>query len=345
MKQNALRIMLPVALLTMLAGCSEKKKTQLGAVTVEADTVAVAVKVKRVETQNVAQLAEFTANVQAYKTNEIAPQAPVRIKSIKAEVGDRVSVGQVLVVMDNTNLASVKVQLDNARVEFGRIDELYKAGGASKSQWDALKAQLDLLETSYANMQENTMLRSPIAGVVTARNYDNGDLYAGQPVLVVQQIAPVKLLINVGEQYFTQVKVGMTVDDIRLDAYPGEVFTGKVSIVYPTLDAASRTFPVELTIDNKEQKVRPGMFARVTLNFGEAPRVVVPDQAVVKQVGAGDRYVYAVRPDGTVSYDKVELGRRIGAEYEVISGVESGATVVVFGQNKLANGKRVTVVD
>lgn len=343
MKKNAL-IMLPVAL-AVLAGCGEKKKTQLGAVTVEADTVAVPVKVKKVETQNVAQLAEFTANVQAYKTNDIAPQAPARIKSIKAEVGNRVSVGQVLVVMDNTNLASVKVQLDNARVEFGRIDELYKAGGASKSQWDALKTQLELLETSYANMQENTMLRSPIAGVVTARNYDDGDLYAGQPVLVVQQIAPVKLLINVGEQYYTQVKTGMKVDDIRLDAYPGEVFTGKVSIVYPTLDAASRTFPVELTIDNKDQKVRPGMFARVTLNFGETPRVVVPDQAVVKQVGAGDRYVYAVRPDGTVSYDKVELGRRIGAEYEVISGVESGATVVIFGQNKLANGKRVTVVD
>lgn len=343
MKKNAL-IMLPVALLAVLAGCTETKKTQVGAVTVDADTVAVPVKVKRVETQAVAQLAEFTANVEANKTNEIAPQTPVRIKSIKAEVGDRVAAGQVLVVMDNTNLATVKVQLDNARVEFGRIDELYKAGGASKSQWDALKTQLELLETSYANMQENTTLRSPIAGVVTARNYDAGDLYAGQPVLVVQQIAPVKLLINVGEQYFTQVKAGMIVDDIRLDAYPGEVFSGKVSIVYPTLDGTSRTFPVELTIDNKDQKVRPGMFARVTLNFGEAPRVVVPDQAVVKQVGAGDRYVYVLQPDGTVSYEKVELGRRIGAEYEVISGVESGATVVVFGQNKLANGKRVTVI-
>ena len=338
-------MILPAAAAILLAGCSGGEKTQLGAVITEADTVAVAVRVKKVTTQQVAQLVEFTANVEANKTNEIAPQSPVRIKDIKAEVGQRVAAGQVLVVMDNTNLDNVKVQLDNARVEFERMDQLYKAGGASKSQWDAVKLQLDMLETNYNNMQENTVLRSPIGGVVTARNYDRGDLYSGQPVLVVQQIAPVKLLINVNEQYFTQLKVGMAVDDIKLDAYPGETFTGKVSIVYPTLDATSRTFPVEIKIDNQNQRVRPGMFARVTLNFGEQPRVVVPDQAVVKQVGAGDRYVYVVQPDGTVTYDKVELGRRIGTDYEVISGVDDGATVVTFGQNKLANGKRVTVVE
>ena len=86
------------------------------------------------------------------------------------------------------------------------------------------------------------------------------------------------------------------------------------------------------------------MFARVTLNFGEVNRVCVPDQSIVKQTGSGDRFVYVVGADGRVSYDKVELGRRIDAEYEVISGVEPGSSVVVEGQNKLATGKKVEVI-
>jgi RND family efflux transporter MFP subunit len=193
---------------------------------------------------------------------------------------------------------------------------------------------------------ENTTLQSPIDGVISARNYDKGDLYsAGNPVLVVEQISPVKILINVNEQYYKNIKKGMPIETIALDALPGENFTGSVSLVYPTLDATTRTFPVEVKIKNENQRVRPGMFARVTVNFGTENRVVVPDEAIVKQVGAGDRYVYVVNADGTVSYNKVELGRRMGTEYEVISGVDNNATVVIAGQNKLANGVKVQIID
>ncbi len=332
--------------LVMLASCSgEKTQPNAGAIRIEADTVAVPVRVAKVVAQDVPQLVEFTANVEANKSNDIAPQSPVRITEIKAEVGDRVSQGQVLVIMDNTNLANAKTQLDNAKVEFARIDELYKVGGASKSQWDAQKTNLDVLQTSYNNMLENTTLRSPITGVVTARNYDAGDLYSGKAVLIVQQIQPVKLLINVNEQYFSLIREGMQIDNITFDAYPGETFSGRVSIVYPTLDAASRTFPVEIKITNADNRVRPGMFARVMINFGTKRHVVVPDQSVVKQTGSGDRYVYTVGSDNRVSYDLITLGRRIDNTYEILSGIEDGATVVVFGQNRLANGKLITVVE
>ena len=85
------------------------------------------------------------------------------------------------------------------------------------------------------------------------------------------------------------------------------------------------------------------MFGRVTFNFGEERRVVVPDQAVVKQPGSGDQYVYVYK-DGKVSYNKVELGQRIGSTYEIISGVQDGDEVVVSGQAKLANGMEVRVL-
>lgn len=300
------------------------------------------VKLADVTARPVEQIQEYTATVEAEVKNNIAPSSPVRIDRIFVEVGDRVVKGQKLVQMDAANLQQKKLQLDNQRIEFQRMDELYKVGGASKSEWDASKMQLDVQETSYKNLLENTSLLSPVTGVVTARNYDNGDMYSGgEPVLTVEQITPVKLLINVSETYFTKVKKGAPVN-VKLDVFGDEEFTGKISLVYPTIDPATRTFQVEIQLPNRDQKVRPGMFARATLNFGTQDNVVVPDLAIVKQAGSGDRYVYVYK-DGKVSYNKVELGRRMGAEYELRSGVPDNSQVVVAGQARLINGTEVEV--
>ena len=112
-------------------------------------------------------------------------------------------------------------------------------------------------------------------------------------------------------------------------------------LVYPTIDPATRTFPVEIQLVNRDQRVRPGMFARATLNFGTQDHVVVPDLAIVKRAGSGDRYVYVY--NGKVSYNKVELGRRMDTEYELISGVDNNSQVVIAGQSKLADGVEVEV--
>ena len=183
---------------------------------------------------------------------------------------------------------------------------------------------------------------SPIDGIVTARNYDNGDMYSGgSPVLTVEQITPVKLIINVSEGYFAYMKKGMPAA-IKLDVYGDEEFQGKVNLIYPTIDSSTRTFPVEVVLNNSDQRVRPGMFARVTLSFGVLDRVVVPDRAIVKQIGSGERFVYVYK-DGKVSYNKVELGRRMAGEYELKSGVDNGSQVVIAGQSRLADGIEVEV--
>ncbi len=300
------------------------------------------VKLAAVTARPVEQVQEYTATVEAEVKNNIAPSSPVRIDKIFVEVGDRVVKGQKLVQMDAANLKQMKLQLENKQTEFKRTDELYKVGGASKSEWDAQKMALDVQQTAYNNLLENTTLASPINGVITARNYDNGDMYSnGNPVLVVEQITPVKLMINVSETYFTKVKKGEPVK-VTLDVYGDEEFNGKVSLVYPTIDSNTRTFPVEIKIENKDQRIRPGMFARAVLNFGVSDNVVVPDLAIVKQAGSGDRYVY-VYDNGKVSYNKVELGRRMGTEYELKSGVPNNSQVVVAGQSRLINGLEVEV--
>ena len=300
------------------------------------------VKLATVTARQVDQILEYTATVEAEVKNNIAPASPVRIDHIYVEVGDKVSKGQKLVQMDAASLKQLKLQLDNQEIEFRRLDELYKVGGVSKSEWDASKMSLDVKKTSYRNLLENTSLLSPISGIITARNYDNGDMYNGNtPVLVVEQIVPVKLLINISENYFSKIKKGSPVK-VKFDVFEGEVFNGKISLIYPTINAATRTFPVELVLDNEEMKVRPGMFARVEVNFGSENHVVVPDLAIVKQDGSGDRYVF-VYEKGKVRYQKVELGSRMGSEYELISGVDNNSQVVVAGHARLVNGTEVII--
>ncbi len=327
----------------MLAGVVFSCKSGEGeAVAVETEVIP-QVRTQQVFEREVEQIETFTATVEAEVKNNISPMMSLRIKQVLVEVGDNVKKGQILARLDATNLEQAKLKMVNDSIEFARIDQLYQVGGISKSNWDAMKMAANVSRSNYNNLLENTILRSPVNGIVTARNYDAGDMYAmAAPVYVVEQISPVKLKVNVSEKLFTQIKKGMEVD-VKLDVYGDEVFKGKVSLVYPTINAATRTFPVEITIANANQRVRPGMFARVTFSYGTANHVVVPDKAVVKQTGSGDRYVY-VYNNGTIEFKKVELGRRLDTEYELVSGVASGDNVVTEGHSRVVNGGKAEIV-
>lgn len=333
-----LKILSIGALAALAVSCGSKSDDKAGA----AQQDKVQVKIAKVTSENIPQTETYTATVESDVKNNIAPNTPYRIERIYVDVGDHVRKGQVLVQLDASNLRQMKLQLENQKIEFSRTEQLYQVGGASKTEYDNAKLQLDVFSTQYRQLMENTQLVSPISGVVTARNYDDGDMYSNNPILTIEQTNPVKLKVNISESYYKHISLGMPVD-ITLDAYEGEAFYGKVTIVYPTIDEATHTFPVEVTISNNEQKVRPGMYARATINFGDQNHVLVPDEALVKQIGAGDRYVYVYK-GGKVSYNKVELGKHIGTKYEILSGVNPGDEVVIAGQSRLANGKEVEVV-
>ena len=163
--------MAAVLLAAMLGACSggEEKKAETAAETVVEKP---AVKLATVTSRDVEQVGEYTATVEAEAKNSIAPTAPGRISKIFVEVGDFVRKGQKLVQMDAANLTQLKLQLDNQEKEFKRVDELYKVGGASKSEWDAAKTNYEVRKSAYDNLLENTQLVSPLNGVVTARNFD-----------------------------------------------------------------------------------------------------------------------------------------------------------------------------
>lgn len=315
------------------------------------------VSVQQVTRRDVPQEVVYTTTVQAFVKNNIAPQSVNRIAEIMVEVGDNVHKGQVLAKMDSVQLLQAKnqllqaeLQMKNNEVEFGRLKDLFAAGGLSQSDLDAIElaynaSQLsyNVAKKSYENLLENSVLLSPVNGVVTARNYDVGDMYGmSAPIFTVEQIAPVKLLVGVSESDYTKVHKGDAVV-ISADALPGEQFTGTINRIYPTVDPATRTFTVEVKVANPDKKLRPGMFARATVTFGVNNSIIVPDVAVVKQQGSGERFVYVLNQDGTVSYTKVVLGRRLGAEYEILEGLADGAYVVTGGQVRLKDGVKVNV--
>lgn len=291
----------------------------------------------------VEQTYELTATVLPQAKNSIAPSAPGRIRDILVEVGQYVSKGQKMVQMDVANLSNLETQIENVKRIYKRTQELFNVGGASQQDLDNAKLQLDVAQTNLRNLTENTFLLSPISGIITARNYDNGDMYSGQmPVLTVMNINPVKLIINVSESYYSQVRMGMPVK-IGFDVFGDDTFQGNVSLIYPTIDDRSRTFAVEIKVNNNNNKIRPGMFGRVKLELGKVKHVVIPDKAIVKQASSGAKYVY-VYSDGKVQYKQIEIGRRVEADYEILSGLAVGEQVVVAGQAKLADGVSVNVI-
>lgn len=293
--------------------------------------------------RNVAQVKTYTANVEADNINNISPSSPNRIKTITVEVGDRVRKGQTLATLDPVNINQTKLNLEQTKREYDRAVTLLEIGAGTQQTVEQLKTQLDVAQTQYNNLLENAVLTSPINGVVTERNYDPGDMSSSLPILTVGQLSPiVKVMINVSENDLTLVRAGMPVD-VTFDAFPGETFNGKIERIHPTVDTATRTFSVEVQISNRDERILPGMFARVEINLGNKDNVVVPDRAIVKQTGSGNRYVYVYR-NGIVSYHKVELGQRLDDAYELLSGINDGDTVVIAGQTKLADGVKAEIV-
>ena len=343
------KIIIPVLAALAVASCGSRSGNQQpagpGFPGAPGADVTPSVEVVTASARDVPQEGTYSSSVEAYATNNIMPQSGARIRKINVEVGDYVVKGQVLAEMDRFQLEQLELQIQNDEVEYARLKGLFEEGGVSQSDFEAAELGYKVRKTNYQNLLENTILRSPINGYVTARNFDVGDMFSmSAPLFTVQQVVPVKLLVGISENEYTKVKKGDVVS-LSVDALPGRTFTGKVNRLYPTINAATHTFNAEVIVQNADRALRPGMFARVTVTFGVNHSIVLPDRCIVKQEGTGQKFVYLLRSDDTVSYVPVTLGRHIGSEYEVVGGVSEGDTVVSKGQTVLKDGIKVVVLN
>lgn len=336
------KIVILAASALMLIGCG--KKADQNTATAEEQERVEQVKVRTLEPREVMREIQISTNLQGYQTVNVAPSLQGKIEHIFVEVGDKVAAGANLVRMDQNQYKTTKLAFGNLEIEKNRMDALLKSGSVSQQQYDQVSLQYNQTKEQLEFLEKNTYVKAGFAGVISAKNYEDGELYAGQPIVVLTQVNKLKALIAVPESYIPQVKEGMKLE-VRSEVYPDRVFPATIEVVYPTIDAASHTFQCKVVIPNADNKLRPGMYVTTTLGLGKAQAITAPYQCVEKLVGANDRYVFLVE-DGRAKRVAVRLGQRFDEEQEILADeIQAGAQLVVVGQHKLVDGVKVNVVN
>ena len=200
-------IIMSLLLASFLPACKGGKQTDKAA---NSDSIKITqVELSPVVEQTISQDEELTTVLEAKVKNNISAQTGGRLSQLLVAVGDRVQRGQVLARLEATQLATAQIQLKDAQTNLQRMDEVYKAGGVSRAQWEQAKSTVLVAQEQVRNLAENTALRSPISGVVTAKNYDNGDMTSPSlPIVVIEQISPLKAVVKVSESLYSKLKKG-----------------------------------------------------------------------------------------------------------------------------------------
>jgi membrane fusion protein (multidrug efflux system) len=312
---------------------------------------AIPVKIAVLARTRIARTIDYTATVLPFEEVNVVPSTPGRIDRIYVEVGSKVKKGDKLFLMDRTQLYQLKLQLANQAKDLERLDTLLQVGSAKQQQYDQMKTQYDVTKTNVDFMEENTLLRAPFDGVVTGKYFENGEMYTGTPttqtgraaVVTVMQTIPLKISLNVSEQYYPLIKNGMNAE-VTSDVYGDKKFNAKVYLISPTVNPATRSFEVELELQNRDNLLKPGMFVRVSMDLGEVETFVVPANTVLLQEGTDIRYVFLAKGD-TAERMEVKLGKRFDDKLEIISsGISEGDKLIIEGQARLVNGDRIDIL-
>lgn len=339
--KNNLMIGLAAGLLT-LASCSSKNNEQA-----QKKEEIPTIKTMMVEKKNIERKLTYSATIMAYEENHLAPATAGRVDKILVDIGDVVTKNQVVAMLDRTNYNQAKIQYEKLKLDFMRMDSLLKVGGVSKQQYEQLKMQLDVAKNNLDFLDENTTLRSPINGVVTGKYLNDGEMFAmspapgiGKPAIVsIMNLSSLKLLIAVPEAYLPGLKNGMNCS-VLADIYPDKKFSGKIQKIYPTIDIMTKTVTVEVVVPNAQQILRPGMFAKAEIYFGNAESILVPSYAVLKQVGSNERYVFVYK-NGKAVRKVVQIGMVLDDMLEITSGLMVGDELIYQGHTSLLDGMNV----
>lgn len=343
------------------------------------DLTVVPVHVRLVEPEYIAQKVQYLGDISGDPSVVVYPKISDIITEIKVENGDYVKKGDVLgTIRDATVRASkeqaeaaylsAKSQLANLMVEYERMKTLNEANAITRSQWDQVVTQREVAEAGLRQAESALKLtetqldyanvKAPISGYVSSMAYETGDMSTPQKAFAsIHQINSVKIDIKVTEKDLAHIKKGQDCE-ISVSAYPDQIFRGRVDNISPVIDPQTRTAPVKIYADNSEKKLKPGMFARVSIITDERNEAITIDKAVtakqtiLKRFGTSLRddrpvetyYCFTVR-DGMAIKTAIETGIESKTRYEVVSGLKLGDLVVVMGQNKLQDSTLVEIVE
>jgi len=352
------RFALTAALVILGAGCGAPKEDSG-----ESAETRVPVVTQRVTARDVDFTVTTLGTIKAWREVVVSARTSGRILELNFEKGDAVRpkpAGEAersengvrpLAVLEQQEYKlrwlEAEAVLTEAQRSFERSKRLFEQEGVAESEFDAVKAQYevaqarrDLAKKAY----NDTVIYSPIAGIVVARPVEAGEFVApGTPLATVADVSKVKVATSVSELDSPYVRVGETYA-VRVDAFPGRVFDGKVIYKSIKADVQTRSFPIELEVDNADGALGIGMVARVTFVLRTAPdAIAVPlDSLVYWENTLG---VFVVEQDDTAAFRALTLGERSGDDVIVAKGLAAAEEVVVVGQERLRPGSKVTRPD
>jgi membrane fusion protein (multidrug efflux system) len=230
-----------------------------------------------------------TGELVAPVTSEVAVRMPGRVGKVFADEGERVRKGQPLLTLEtqylslelkraDADVARAKAAAADAERDFKRKEELIAKGSVARAAYDRSQSAYDSAQAGVAAAEAgrdlarqrlaDAVLHSPITGVVAERRADAGERLGDSSVAyVIVQTSPLKLRFQLPERYLARVKRGQAVR-VTVDPYPGQTFTGKVTVIGGVVDPSTRTVAVETEFSNADGRLSPGLFARVELDLG-----------------------------------------------------------------------------
>lgn len=331
------RVLVMLVAAAMAASCTGKKQAESTASDEKVLTKTVPAALRVIEQNEV-----YTSEIEPYKENDITPAVSgVHIDRILVDVGSRVKAGQLLVTLDPTQYNQQRLQYQTALDDYNRLVPVYEAGGISAQQLEQTKAALDVQKEVLDNLKKNIEMRSPIAGVVTARNYEAGNLVHGDAGAARHADQSVEDHRQHSGAVLSRREAGDACRD------PHRYFPRRSVRGQGVADlSGARRFDADLhrrgDRSQREREAASGMFARSTFNMGDKEGIMVPDVAVLKQVGSSERYLYVVK-DGKAERRSVKVGRQIGSDVDILSGVADGEQIAVTALSRLADGVEVEV--
>lgn len=308
-----------------------------------------AVEVAAAESGTVTNRIEAAGSLRANEQVVIAPEIAGRVAAIPFDEGSRVTKGEALVELDASTLEAEATQaranLALTRMTFERAQTLVERGSGTRVSLDEATIKYEVARAEAAIAEDRlakTRIAAPFAGIVGLRSISVGDYVTpGRDMVTLASIDPIKVDFRVPELFLDRLAVGLPIE-VGVDAFPDRRFTGEVYAIDPVVDINGRAVQLRARIANDDGLLKPGLFARVSLELEtRKDAVMVPESALVPQ--GGDKYVYLVE-DGTAKLTRVEIGARMPGRVEIVSGVAAGATVVTAGQLRLRDGARVNIV-
>ncbi len=326
------------------------------------------VTVVRAQGGGVSSSLPLTATVTTERSAALSPRVSGLVAAVHVDAGDRVPAGKVLLELDPA-LARLALQRSQAALEeaeaahaearrqYEETQELVERRLVPTTRLPAADAAMRMAGAAYARLrsehqqQTETLRRhtvvAPFAGVVSRKIAEVGEwVETGTAVLELVDTQHVRIDVQVPQEHYQAVRVGTPVA-VRLDAAPGDVLAGRVAMRVPVKDPEARTFLARIDVPDGHEYMTPGMSARVSFDLGASVQAVsLPRDALVRRPD-GSSLVWVVQgegPDATVTPRQVEVGRSLGGEVEIRSGVQAGARVVLRGNETLEEGQRVRVV-